>query len=214
MHYGWEGYNEAIVLYVLALGSPTFAVEGDCYSAWTTTYQWENLYGRELLYAGPLFSHQFSHAWIDLRGLQDPFMREKQSDYFYNSKQATYVQQEYARRNPLGFAGYDANCWGFSAGDGPSDDVPDETNEERRRFGYAARGAPFGLDDGQLTPPPLRRCRSRKRSCCPPCAPCSSGIRRSRPTDDSRAASIRRSRPRMVAPGSRPDISGWIRESS
>jgi hypothetical protein len=151
LHYGWEGYNEAIVLYVLALGSPTFATDSDCYSAWTTTYQWENLYGRELLYAGPLFSHQFSHAWIDLRGLQDPFMREKQSDYFDNSKQATYVQQEYARRNPLGFAGYDANCWGFSASDGPSDDVPESTNEERRRFGYAARGAPFGPDDGTVS---------------------------------------------------------------
>src|SRR6185312_681110 len=80
LRYNWEGYNEAIVLYVLALGSPTHPVEGDCYHAWTATYQWENLYGYDFLYAGPLFVHQFSHAWIDFRGIQDRFMREKRSD--------------------------------------------------------------------------------------------------------------------------------------
>jgi hypothetical protein len=151
LHYGWEGYDEAIILYVLALGSPTFGIENDCYAAWTATYQWENLYGHELLYAGPMFVHQFSHAWIDFRGLQDSFMREKQSDYFENSRRATYVQREYARRNPLEFAGYDLCCWGFTANDGPSDELPNVPNEARRRFGYAARGAPFGPDDGTLS---------------------------------------------------------------
>ena len=77
LHYGWEGYNEAILLYVLALGSPTFPITPDCYQSWTRTYQWENLYGYDFLYAGPLFVHQFSHAWIDFRGIQDEFMREK-----------------------------------------------------------------------------------------------------------------------------------------
>ena len=89
------------------------------YQAWTSTYQWENLYGYDFLYAGPLFIHQFSHAWIDFRGIQDPFMREKRSDYFENSRQATYIQREYALRNPHGFRGYGENCWGLSAGDGP-----------------------------------------------------------------------------------------------
>lgn len=151
LHYGWEGYSEAIVLYVLALGSPTHAIPAGCYHAWTVTYQWENLYGRDLLYAGPLFVHQFSHAWIDLRGIQDPFMRAKQSDYFENSRRATYVQREYAELNPREYAGYDASCWGLSAGDGPTARVPDVHNAERRRFGYAARGAPYGPDDGTLS---------------------------------------------------------------
>ena len=62
LHYGWEGYSEAIVLYVLALGSPTHSIEGDCYRAWTATYQWENLYDHDYLYAGPLFVHHFSRA--------------------------------------------------------------------------------------------------------------------------------------------------------
>ena len=77
LHYGWEGYNEAIILYALALGSPTHSLRGDCYHAWTATYQWENLYGIDVLYGGPLFVHQFSHAWIDFRGIRDRFMREK-----------------------------------------------------------------------------------------------------------------------------------------
>ncbi len=150
LHYGWEGYSEAIVLYALALGSPTHALTADCYGAWTATYQWENLYGYDLLYAGPLFVHQFSHAWIDLRGIQDRFMREKRCDYFENSRRATYVQREYARRNPNAFVGYDEDCWGLTACDGPSDERLEISNEPRRLFGYAARGVPYGPDDGTL----------------------------------------------------------------
>ena len=150
LRYGWDGYNEAIVLYVLALASPTHPIEGDRYEAWTATYQWENLYGYEFLYAGPLFVHQFSHAWIDFRGIQDRFMREKRCDYFENSRRATEVQREYARRNPRRFAGYDENCWGLTACDGPSNQLTELANERRRLFGYAARGVPYGPDDGTL----------------------------------------------------------------
>ncbi len=152
LHYGWEGYSEAIVLYVLALGSPTHPPEGACYHAWTATYQWENLYGHDVLYAGPLFVHQFSHAWIDLRDVRDPFMREKRSDYFENSRRATYVQREYARRNPRQFAGYGDNCWGLTAGDGPTSELPGAARGPRRRLlGYTARGVPYGPDDGTLS---------------------------------------------------------------
>ncbi|MEO6967606.1 MAG: glucoamylase family protein [Rhodanobacteraceae bacterium] len=150
LHYGWEGYSEGIVLYVLALGSPTHPPGHDTYKAWTATYQWENLYGCDFLFAGPLFIHQFSHAWIDFRGIRDPFMREKRSDYFENSQRAIDVQREYARGNPRGFAGYDEDCWGLTACDGPSDADPDVSGEQRRLFGYAARSVPFGPDDGTL----------------------------------------------------------------
>ncbi|HEY0197295.1 MAG TPA: glucoamylase family protein [Rhodanobacter sp.] len=153
LHYGWEGYSEAIVLYVLAMGSPTHPVNSDCYTAWTSTYQWENLYGHDYLYAGPLFVHQFSHAWIDLRGIRDPFMREKSSDYFENSRHAVLIQRKYAQLNPHEAVGYDENCWGLSAGDGPSDEQPGVLNENRRLFGYAARGVPYGPDDGTLSAP-------------------------------------------------------------
>ncbi len=152
LHYGWEGYSEAIVLYVLALGSPTHPIKGDCYAAWTATYQWENLYNHDYLYAGPLFVHQFSHAWIDLRGIRDSFMREKDFDYFENSRNAVAIQRRYTQLNPHEFAGYDENCWGLSAGDGPTDEQPDVFNQKRRLFGYAARGVPYGPDDGTLSP--------------------------------------------------------------
>ncbi len=151
LHYGWEGYSEAILLYVLALGSSTHPIVGDCYKAWTATYQWENLYGNDYLYSGPLFVHHFSHAWLDFRNICDSFMRAKRSDYFENSRRAAYTHRAYAQRNPHQFAGYDENCWGLSACDGPSDEQPDVNNEARRLFGYAARGVPFGPDDGTLS---------------------------------------------------------------
>lgn len=150
LQYGWDGYSEAIVMYALALGSPTHPITDFCYETWTATYQWENLYGFELLYAGPLFVHQFSHAWIDFRGIQDRFMREKRCDYFENSRRATRVQREYAWRNPHRFAGYDEDCWGLTACDGPSADLPELASMPRRLLGYAARGVPYGPDDGTL----------------------------------------------------------------
>ena len=151
LNYGWDGYNEGLVLYVLALGSPTHPIKLDHYSAWTATYQWENLYDIDFLYAGPLFIHQFSHAWIDFRGIRDDFMREKHCDYFENSRRATEVQREYARRNPHSFRGYGEDCWGLTACDGPSEAPPELADQNRRLFGYAARGVPYGPDDGTLS---------------------------------------------------------------
>jgi hypothetical protein len=150
LHYGWEGYSEAILLYVLGLGSPTYPLTAQSFPAWTMTYQWENLYGYDLLYAGPLFIHQFSHAWIDFRGIRDRFMREKKSDYFENSRRASYVQREYAIRNPRSFEGYCANSWGLSAGDGPSAEPRLIAGRRQAFFGYAARGVPYGPDDGTI----------------------------------------------------------------
>jgi len=158
LHYGWEGYSEAIVLYVLALGSPTHPIGEDCYRAWTSTYQWENLYGHGFLYAGPLFIHQFSHAWIDFRGIQDRFMRGKGCDYFENSRRAVHVQRAYACINPRGHSGYDEDCWGLSACEGPTDEVQAVDAEPRHLFGYAARGVPYGPDDGTLSPPAVLAC--------------------------------------------------------
>jgi len=150
LHYGWEGYSEAILLYVLGLGSPTHPLTEQSFLDWTVTYQWENLYGIDFLVAGPLFIHQFSHAWIDFRGIRDRFMREKKCDYFENSRRATFVQREYATRNPRSFAGYDADCWGLSAGDGPSVEPRLIAGRRQAFYGYAARGVPYGPDDGTL----------------------------------------------------------------
>jgi hypothetical protein len=152
IHYGWDGYDEAIILYVLGLASPTHPLPEHSYIGWTATYQWENIYDTEFLYAGPLFIHHYSQAWIDFSGIRDLFMREKKSDYFENSRRATYVQREYARRNPFGFEGYGKDCWGITANDGPGFQTLKIDSRERRFLGYAARGVPYGPDDGTIDP--------------------------------------------------------------
>ena len=90
--------------------------------------------------------------WIDFRGIRDAFMREHGIDYFENSRQATYVQQEYAIRNPMEFEGYGEHCWGFTACDGPGWIKRVVNGVEREFFDYIARGAPFGPDDGTIAP--------------------------------------------------------------
>jgi hypothetical protein len=113
--YRWEGYDEALLLYVLGLGSPTYPLPAESYRAWASTYEWMTVYDIEYLYAGPLFTHQLSHVWIDFRGIRDEFMREHRLDYFENSRRATFVQQRYAMHNPGGFEHYGELCWGITA---------------------------------------------------------------------------------------------------
>jgi hypothetical protein len=152
LDYRWAGYDEALLLYVLGLGSPTHPLPESSYAAWTSTYRWERYYGYEYLYAGPLFTHQLSHAWIDFRGIQDAFMRAKGIDYFENSRRATYVQQHYAIENPRKFAGYHDCCWGLTASEGPGPASIKLEGVERMFFDYLARGVPYGPDDGTLAP--------------------------------------------------------------
>ena len=152
LKYRWEGYDEGLLLYLLALGSPTYPVSDDSYAAWGSTYQWQHSYGYDYLYAGSLFTHQFSYIWIDFRGIQDAFMREKGIDYFENSRRATYVQQQYAIDNPRKFKGYGSRCWGITASDGPGPDIIKVDGIERQFFGYLARGVPHGPDDGTIAP--------------------------------------------------------------
>jgi hypothetical protein len=156
--FDWLGYNEALFVYILALGSPTFAPDASVYDAWTSTYRWRSLLGHEYLYSGPLFTHQLSHVWIDFRGIQDEYMRAKRIDYFENSRRATLVQREYARRNPHGFRGYADDVWAISASDGPGPFAGKQRRGKRTFYGYRARGVPFGPDDGTLAPWALVAC--------------------------------------------------------
>jgi hypothetical protein len=150
--YRWERYDESTLAYILALGSPTFPLPAEGYDAHRSSCEWKKVYEYEYLFAGPLFTHQFSHIWIDFRGIRDAFMREHGSDYFENSRRATYAQREYAKRNPNGFRGYSEVCWGLTAseGPGPAEHVVDGV--KRVFFDYVARGVPDGPDDGTLAP--------------------------------------------------------------
>ncbi|MDB5392152.1 MAG: hypothetical protein JWM11_7798 [Planctomycetaceae bacterium] len=148
----WQGYDEAMLLYLLGLGSPTHPLPLESYSAWTSTYTWKTLYGHELLYCGSLFTHQLSHIWVDFAGIRDDYMRDKQIDYFENSRRASLVQQRYAIQNPNEFEGYGENCWGITASDGPGWIKRRIKNRDRQFFDYVARGIPDGPDDGTLAP--------------------------------------------------------------
>ena len=152
LSYRWEGYDEALLLYILGLGSPTHALAQGSFAAWAMTYRWESHFGQEYLYAGSLFTHQLSHFWIDFRGIQDDYMRGKGIDYFENSRRVTLVQQLYAMDNPLKFKGYGHHCWGITASEGPGPGSLDVAGVARPLFDYIARGVPYGPDDGTLAP--------------------------------------------------------------
>ena len=152
LRYRWQGYDEALILYALAAGSPTHPIPPSAFDAYTRTYRWKTIYGHAHVYAGPLFIHQFSHLWIDFRGVPDAYMRARGIDYFENSRRATLVHREYATRNPRGFEGYGPDSWGITASDGPGPGVETVGGRRRRFWGYRARGVPFGPDDGTLAP--------------------------------------------------------------
>jgi hypothetical protein len=152
LRYHWVGYSEALLMYALALGSERHRIPASAWEEWLTGYRWRRIYGHEHLAAGPLFIHQYSHMWIDFRGIQDAFMRSKGIDYFENSRRATLVQREYAIRNPKHFRHYCQNCWGLTACDGPGPRQVTVDGRRRRLLGYAARGAPYGPDDGTVAP--------------------------------------------------------------
>jgi hypothetical protein len=152
LRYRWQGYNEALILYVLGLGSPTYPLSAKSYPAWTSTYRWKKLYGYEFLYGASLFMHQLSHLWIDFRGIRDAVMRRHGIDYFENSRRATYVNQHYAIRNPRRFRDYGEHAWGITASNGPGPTTRRVRGVTRRFLGYVARGVPYGPDDGTLAP--------------------------------------------------------------
>jgi len=140
LYYGpWVGYNEATIMYILAMGSPTYPVDYEGWRTWTMGYDWETHYSQTYVIFPPLFGHQYSHCWIDFRSIQDEYMREKRITYFENSRRATLAQHAYCIANPGKHAGYGDSLWGITASDTPT--------------GYRARGAPPAEnDDGTLVP--------------------------------------------------------------
>ena len=150
----WRGYDEAMILYVLALGSPTHPIPPAAWTTWTSTYEWRSYYAQEHVNFAPLFGHQYSQLWLDFRGIQDPYMRARGIDYFENSRRATLAQRAYAIDNPSKFKDYGATIWGLTASDGPMDTTFVADNLPREFHTYSARGAAANevRDDGTLAP--------------------------------------------------------------
>jgi len=151
----WQGYNEAMLVYLLALGSPTHPISSQSWDMWTSTYDkhWGTLYDQTYLSFGPLFGHQYTHVWVDFRGIRDSYMRAHGLDYFENSRRATYTQRRYAIANPKHWQAYGKNIWGISASDGPGGSERYE-GQEASFMRYAARGvgADRIVDDGTIAP--------------------------------------------------------------
>ncbi|HEV2599608.1 glucoamylase family protein [Sphingopyxis sp.] len=155
----WIGYNEGMLVYVLALGSPTHPVGKDAWDkGWAADLEkdWGSYYGQQHLQFEPLFGHQYSHVWVDFRGIQDDFMRGKGIDYFENSRRATLAQRAYGIDNPNKWTGYSADFWGWTASDGPTySEGKLVVGRTPRNFNtYMARGvsAIRVVDDGTIVP--------------------------------------------------------------
>ena len=153
----WDGMNEGMFIYILALGAPVHSVPANSWDVWTASYGpfWRGQGATRRLAFAPLFGHQYSQLWIDFRGIRDAVMRWSGFDYFENSRRETYANRAYCIANPMGWRGYNRNVWGLSACDGPGSFELSYMGQKRSFFGYAARGPitePDGRDDGTIAP--------------------------------------------------------------
>jgi len=138
----WDTYSELMILYLLAIGSPTHPITPDSWYAWRRnpiTYRgYTYIYG-----APPLFIHQYSHAWVDFRHRRED--RGARTDWFANSVTATRAHREFCIRLAREFPTYSENVWGITASDSAN--------------GYVAWGGPpptgtprDGRIDGTVVP--------------------------------------------------------------
>jgi hypothetical protein len=155
----WHEYNEGMLILHLAMGSPTHPLGREFWDEWQLGYQasWTDRWGEPYLHYFALFVHQYSHMFVDYRGIQDAYMRGQSAmagqsiDYFENSRRAVHGQRQYAIDNPGGWDGYSAEIWGLTACDGPGDFKQVIDAREREFFSYSARG-PGDRDDGTIAP--------------------------------------------------------------
>ena len=107
--YRWDTYSELLILYVLGIGSPTHPISVDTWGTWNLPLvaAGENSH----IGGGPLFIHQYSQAWLDLRD------RASSLDYYANSIAATRAQRQYFISLSSQYKGYSADVWGITASD-------------------------------------------------------------------------------------------------
>lgn len=133
--YRWDTYSELMMIYLLAIGSPTFPVPASSWDAFarpTISFDGYNY----ITGNAPLFIHQFSHAWFDFRNKRDAY-----ANYFENSVTATVAHREFCLSLSSEFVNYDDNLWGV-------------TSSDSQNHGYVAWGGPppMGPVDGSIVP--------------------------------------------------------------
>src|ERR1700682_1536512 len=152
--YDWRGLNEAMIVLVLALGSPTHPVDPTAWTEYHKTDRWDTFYGQPHFVFPPLFGHQYTEMWIDLRGIQDATIRAHGIDWFENSRRASIAQHAFAVDNPGQWRDYGDTIWGLTACDGPMDATLTIDGRQRTFHSYWGRGADAGdgRDDGTIAP--------------------------------------------------------------
>jgi len=145
--YNWDmnmtvtGWNEAAIVYLMAIASPTHGVPASLWSSgWAKNSNYTNnksFYGHRLYvgrdYGGPLFFAHYSFLGFDPRDKSDGY-----ANYFDQNQNHSLVQQAYCEDNPKGFTGYSNQCWGLTASDDPD--------------GYLAHQPNSSRDNGTITP--------------------------------------------------------------
>ena len=128
-NYGWEmnfpvgGYNECLIMYVLAASSPTHPIDAAVYDkGWArngaitedTVYYGLNtvldFYEHNNDPIGPLFWAHYSYLGLNPKGLKD-----KYADYWKLNVNQALIHYRYALDNPKGFEGYGEDQWGFTS---------------------------------------------------------------------------------------------------
>jgi hypothetical protein len=109
----WDDYSEHPILYLLAIGSPTHPITPAAWYAWKRN--WNEYAGYRYLGKTPLFTYQYSHAWIDFRGRRE--VKGEHIDYFENSVKATLAHRQFCIDLAKEFPGYGPQVWGISASD-------------------------------------------------------------------------------------------------
>jgi hypothetical protein len=130
----WNHYSELMMIYLLAVGSPTHPVLPETWNAWSRPII--SFQGIEYISGNdPLFIHQYSHAWFDFR-----HKRDKYANYFENSVKATKAHKLFCLSLQDQFPDFSENLWGISASD--------------YKNGYTAWGGPprIGPIDGSIVP--------------------------------------------------------------
>ncbi len=146
-NFGWQmnlpirGYNEALIIYLLAIASPTHPVPA---SLWQTGWAGGNYTNGQTYYGykldvgpakgGPLFFAHYSYMGFDPRGIKDPY-----TNYYTHNKRHSLINRQYCIVNPEGHQGYSADCWGLTASDDPL-------------VGYLAHEPTGPGDNGTITP--------------------------------------------------------------
>ena len=109
----WDDYSEHPILYLLAIGSPTHPITPQSWYAWKRN--WNEYAGYRYLGKTPLFTYQYSQAWIDFRDRRET--RGDRVNFFENSVKATLAHRQFCIDLAREFPGYGTNVWGISASD-------------------------------------------------------------------------------------------------